>query len=172
MSENMMMEDSIPSVRASLDTSANVLQGTFKHYFEVAMDHHAKAATTSNFLLIIMGLIISFVSSDKVIDGTVDLISGVAVFFIGGFGVVWTRKQFERYTFWIQVAHQYQKDLAKIVPELKTEDNYYIYAKMGTAKKYGAFAKIHDLWLWALLHCIVAVIGLGVMVIAALKVMG
>jgi hypothetical protein len=167
MSDNMMMEDSIHSDRASSDTSAQILQGTFKHYFEMAMDHHTKAATTSNFLLIIVGVIISVASSDGGINGTIDIVSGLAVLIIGLFGMVWTRKQLERYTFWQYIAHQYQKDLAMIVPELKTEDVYLTGAEAAASKKYSSLAKIHERWLWASLHGIVAVIGLGLMLLAA-----
>ena len=167
MSENMKLEDKDRSKPVTLDSTANVLQATFKHYFTMAMDHHTKAATTSNFLLIIVGVLISFGSFDKVIGGTVDLIIGGAVFVIGLFGMVWTRKQFERYTFWQHIAHQYQKDLAKIVPELTTEDVYRKDAEDAVSEKYSSLAKIHERRLWAFLHGIVAVIGLGLMALAA-----
>ena len=138
MSDNLEIEKSGQQKQASLDARANILQATFQHYFGMAMDHHTKAATTSNFLLIIVGVIISFVSFDTVIGGTVALVSGLAVFVIGLFGMVWTRKQFERYTFWQHIAHQYQKDLAKIVPELTAEDVYRKSAEVAAAADDGA----------------------------------
>ena len=167
MSKNIKMEDSVHPERASLDTSANILQGTFKHYFEMAMDHHTKAATTSNFLLIIVGVLIGVVSFDDATHENVNFVIGVAVFVIGLFGMVWTRKQLERYTFWQHIAHQYQKDLAKIVPELKTEDVYCTGTEMAASEKYSSLAKIHERWLWASLHGIVAAIGLVPILLAA-----
>lgn len=161
MSENMMIEENDRSKMVSLDTKANILQATFQHYFGMAMDHHTKAATTSNFLLIIVGAIISFVTFDTAVGGTADLVSGVVVFIIGLFGMVWTRKQLERYTFWQHIAHQYQKDLANIVPELKTEKTYHVGAEAAGSHKYAFLAKIHEHWLWATLHGIVTLIGLG-----------
>jgi hypothetical protein len=124
MSENAKMSDGGNTKQVGPDTRANILQATYQHYFGMAMDHHTKAATTSNFLLIIVGVLISFVSFDTVFGSTVALVCGLAVFVIGLFGVVWTRKQLERYYFWQHIAHQYQKDLAKIVPELTIEDVY------------------------------------------------
>lgn len=166
MSENMKIEDGGNPEQVSPDATANILRGTFQHYFGMAMDHHTKAATTSNFLLIIVGAIISFVTFDTAVGGTADLVSGVAVFIIGLFGMVWTRKQLERYTFWQHIAHQYQKDLAKIVPELTTEGVYRTGAEAAVSKKYKSLAKIHERWLWASLHGIVAIIGFGLVVLA------
>jgi hypothetical protein len=162
MSENLRKSEQIDP-----NTRANILQATFKHYFEMAMDHHTKAATTSNFLLIIVGVLISLVNFDDVNNGSVNLIIGLAVFVVGLFGMMWTRKQLERYCFWQHIAHQYQKDLAKNVPELKTEDVYRTGAEAAASKKYSILAKIHERWLWASLHGIVAAIGLGLMVFAA-----
>lgn len=167
VSEKMELEKSGRRELVNPDAAANVLQATFKHYFEMAMDHHTKAATTSNFLLIIVGAIISFVGFDTVVGGTADLVSGGAVFVIGLFGMVWTRKQFERYTFWQHIARQYQKDLARMVPELKTEDVYCPDAKDAALMKYAFVAQFHERWLWASLHGLVAAIGLGLMVLAA-----
>ena len=167
MSQNGKTQNGENLEQTGTDTSANILLATFQHYFRMAMDHHTKAATTSNFLLIIVGAIISFVSFDKVVGGAADIVSGVAVFIIGLFGMVWTRKQLERYYFWQHIAHQYQKDLAKIVPELTTEDVYRTGAEAAASEKYSFLAKIHERWLWASLHGIVAAIGLGLMVFAA-----
>ena len=167
MSEDLKIENNGRSTPASIEATTNVLQATFKHYFEMAMDHYTKAATTSNFLLIIVGVIISFVGFDTAVNGTADLVSGAAVFVIGLFGIVWTRKQFERYTFWQHIAHQYQRELAKIVPQLITEDVYRAGAEVAAAEKYPILTRIHERWLWASLHGIVAAIGLGLMMLAA-----
>jgi hypothetical protein len=167
MSKNLKMGDGKKPERVDLNTRANILQATFQHYFEMAMDHHSKAATTSNFLLIIVGAIISFVSIDASVGGTIDFVSGVVVFVIGLFGMVWTRKQLERYFFWQHIAHQYQNDLAMIVPELKIEKIYRDSAEAAASKEYSSLAKIHERWLWASLHGIVAAIGLGLIMFAA-----
>jgi hypothetical protein len=168
MPENFKMQDDGKPEQVGLVTRANILQMTFKHYFEMAMDHHTKAATTSNFLLIIVGAIVSFASVDASIGSTVRFVSGLAVFVIGLFGAVWTWKQHERYYFWQHVAYQYQNELKKIVPEFKTGNEYYDDAKDAAAKIYKPFfAKfIHERWLWASLHGMVAAIGLGLMVLA------
>lgn len=94
MSETMERDSSL-SEHAGVDTSTNVLQATFKHYFEMALDHHTKAATTSNFLLVIVGAILTIISFDQVIGGTIDIVSSLAVFVLGLFGAVWTWKQLE-----------------------------------------------------------------------------
>ncbi len=152
----------------NLEKSADILQATFKHYFEMAMDHHTKAATTSNILLIMVGAIIGLVGLDNKVGGAVTFVGGLAVFVIGLFGAVWAWKQHERYHFWEHIAYEYQKELAKIVPMLKTGEAYYEGAKEATAKEFGAlFAKrILDRYLWVSLHGIVAVIGLGLMTIS------
>jgi len=79
---------------------------------------------------------------------------------------VWTRKQFERYKFWQHIAHQYQRELSKILPGLITEDVYRPGAKAAAAKDFKILSRIHELWLWASLHSIVAIIGLGLMALA------
>ena len=169
MSKNVKMQDGGSQEQVGADTRGSILQATFKHYFTMAMDHHTKAATTSNFLLIIVGAIISFISLDDKIAGTVDLVSGLVVFVIGLFGATWTWKQHERYYFWQNIAYQYQNELKKIVPRLQTGEEYYGDAEDAAAEKYTSlFAKIiHERWLWVSLHGIVAAIGLGLMVLAA-----
>jgi hypothetical protein len=155
--------------QVSLDTRANILQETFKHYFEMAMDHHTKAATTSSLLLIVVGAIIGLVSLDDQINGITDFSSGLAVFVIGLFGASWAWKQHERYYFWQHIAYEYQKELKAIIPRLKTGDEYYQVARDVATKRYGSlFAKrVHERWLWVALHGTVAVLGLGLMILAA-----
>ena len=150
------------------EKSADILQATFKHYFEMAMDHHTKAATTSNILLIIVGAIIGLVGLDNKIGGVVDFVGGLAVFVIGLFGAAWAWKQHERYHFWQHIAYEYQKELTKIVPMLKTGEAYYDGARDAAAEKFGSlFARrIRDRYLWVSLHSIVAVVGLGLMVVS------
>ena len=131
------------------------------------MDHHTKASTTSNFLLIIVGVIISFINFDSIRNNNVALISGLAIMVIGLFGMVWTRKQLERYYFWQHIAHLYQRDLAKIVPKLTTECVYRKFAEEAATDEYSYLAKIHERKLWAFLHGIVAIIGLGIVLLAA-----
>lgn len=168
MSENLKLQDGGLPAQVSLDTKASILQATFQHYFAMAMDHHTKAGTTSNFLLIIVAAIISFVGLES-IDGTADLVSGLAVFVIGLFGAVWSWKQHERYYFWQHVAYEYQAELKEIVPGLKMGCEYYEAAKCVAAEEYTAiFAlKLHERWLWVSLHGIVAALGLGLIVLAA-----
>ena len=145
------------------DKRADILQATFKHYFEMAMDHHTKAATTSNILLIVVGAIIGLASLDNRLGGGVDLIGGLAVFIIGLFGAAWVWKQHERYHFWEHIASKYEEKLTKVVPELETRDTYYKDAEEATAKEFGSLfaTRILDRYLWVSLHGLVAVIGLG-----------
>ena len=95
----------------SVDKSADILQATFKHYFDMAMDHHTKAATTSNMILIIVGAAIGLVGLDNDLGGVVDFVGGATVFIIGLFGTVWAWKQHERYHYWEYIAYEYQKEL-------------------------------------------------------------
>ena len=168
MSENVKMQGSENQEQVDKDTRANILQMTFKHYFEMAMDHHSKAATTSNFLLIIVGAIISFINLDTGIGGTVDVVGGLAVFIIGLFGAAWTWKQHERYSFWQHIAYEYQKELTKIVPNLKTGRDYYEVAENSAVDEYKSFfaRSLHERWLWVTLHGLVAAIGFGLMFLA------
>lgn len=163
--KNQQSENTGP---VSLDKSADILQATFKHYFEMAIDHHTKAATTSHILLIIVGAVIGLVSLDNEVGDVVDLVGGLAVFIIGLFGAVWAWKQHERYHYWQHIAYEYQKELTNIVPMLKTGEAYYDGAQEATAKKFGSlFARtILDRYLWVSLHGLVAVIGLGLMALS------
>jgi len=150
----------------SVDKSGDILQETFKHYFGMAMDHHTKAGTTSNILLIAIGAIIGLV-------GLENIVGGFAVLVIGLFGVVWTWKQHERYHYWQHIAYEYQKELTKIMPELKMAEvggDYDRAAQDDAAKAFGPlFAKrIHDKYLWVSLHAIIAVIGMVLIVVSVL----
>jgi hypothetical protein len=150
--------------RVSPDKRAEILQATFKHYYEMAMDHHTKAATTSNILLIIVGGIIGLIGVDNNLGGIVDLVGGFGVFVIGIFGRVWALKQHERYHFWEHIAYEYQKELAKIVP-MKRGEEYYAGAEDASVKEFGSFiAKtVEDRKLWSFLHSVVAFVGVLLM---------
>lgn len=154
----------------NLEKSADILQGTFKHYYDMAMDHHTKAATVSSILLIIVGAIIGLVGLDKQIGGVVDFVSGFAVTVVGVFGAAWAWKQHERYHYWEHLAYQYQEALTKIVPMLKPAKDYSDGAREAAAKDFGdLFAKrIEDRYLWVSLHVIVVVMGLALMAVSLL----
>jgi hypothetical protein len=154
--------------QVGLDKRADILQATFEHYFKMAMDHLTKATTTSNILLIIVGVIIGLVGLDNKVGGGVDLVGGFGVFVIGIFGAVWALKQHERYHFWQHIAYEYQKELTKIVPMLKTGEDYYAGAGDAAVKEFGSlFARrIQNPYLWVSLHGIVAVTGLGLMAVS------
>jgi hypothetical protein len=170
MPEDEKQQDSKRAEQVSLDTRASILLETFRHFFEMAMDHHTKAAMTSSLLLIIIGAIIGLVGLDNKISGGTDVTSGLAVFVIGLFGASWAWKQHERYYFWQYIAYEYQKELKELIPSLKTGQDYYQGAQQIASKRYGSlFAKkIHERWLWVALHGTIAGLGLGLMVLAAL----
>ena len=73
----------------SLDKRADILQASFEHYYKMAMDHHTKAATTSNLLLIIVGALITLVGHDNNINDIADLVGGLVLSlseFLGQYG--------------------------------------------------------------------------------------
>lgn len=159
-----------------VDTLAPILQATFQHYFGMAMDHHTKAGTTSNYLLIVVGAIITLVTLDNELSGVFDFVSGLAVSVIGFFGIVWVWKQHERYHFWEHIAYEYQKELIKIVPKRKTDEpmlkmgeSYYDAALEATAKEFGPrfVKKVRDRYLYVFLHGLIVVIGFGLMAVSA-----
>ena len=149
-----------------LDKRAEILEKTFKHYYTMAMDHHTKAATTSNILLALVGAIITLSGFQNGLFTAGGVIGGLGVSLIGAFGMVWAWKQHERYYYWYRVADKYQKELAKIVPELKAGSLYEKIAKRETRRVFGKlFAeKIEDRYLWVILHGFILVVGLGLMV--------
>ncbi len=53
MSNSKPIEENAEYV--SVNKRADILQATFEHHYKMAMDHHTKAATTSNILLVIVG---------------------------------------------------------------------------------------------------------------------
>jgi hypothetical protein len=160
-----MPEDDQNKESVTQDKRADILQATFEHYYEMAMDHHTKAGTTSNILLVVVGAIIGLAGLDNSIGGGGNLIGGLAVFVIGVFGAVWVWKQHERYRWWEHIASKYQKELTEIVPGLNTGDTYYEYATVKTKGEFGSlFAKRIDRWLWVSLHLLVACIGVGLIV--------
>ena len=149
----------------NLDKKADILQATFKHYFDMAMDHHTKAGTTSNILLIIVGAIITIIGFEETRE-LADMGGGIGIFIVGFFGAIWVRKQHERYFYWQTIAYEYQKELAKIIPNFKTGEEYYAYADKEADKEGFRFIrKVPDRYLWVFLHCIVAIIGLSVFIL-------
>ena len=152
----------------TVDKRADILQATFEHYYEMAMDHLTKAATTSNILLIIVGAIITLVGFDQKVCGVVDLGGAISVIVIALFGAAWVWKQLERYCHWAYIAYEYQKELTKIVPMLKTGKDYYDDAQKAAVKDFGDFfaKKIEAGSLWVFLHGIIAVIGVGLLAIS------
>jgi hypothetical protein len=160
-----MPEDDKNNESVTLDKRADILQATFEHYFGLAVDHHTKAGTTSNILLIVVGAIIGLAGRDSSIGGGGHLIGGLAVFVIGVFGAVWVWKQHERYRWWEHIASKYQEKLTVIVPGLNPGYTYYEDATEKTKKQFGSlFARKIDRWLWVSLHLLVALIGVGLIV--------
>jgi len=160
-----------PPEYVSVDKSADILQATFKHYFDMAMDHHTKAGTTSSMLLIIVGAIIGFVGFDNMVSGVVDFAGGFAVMIIGVFGTLWAWKQHERYHYWEHIAYEYQKELTRLMPGLKTAETgsaYDLAAQDHTVKLFPRFIarRVKDRYLWVWLHIFIAVIGIVLMVVS------
>jgi len=149
----------------NIDKNADILQATFKHYYDMAMAHNAKAATTSNILLVVVGAIIAIVGYDKVPQNYLHRIGAIAICVIGVFGVVWVRKQQERSHYWESIALQYQTELTKIVPLLKTRDAYEEEAVKTSEKEIGKIftRRILERHLWVTLHIIVVILGLGLL---------
>ena len=152
-----------------LENRAEILQASFEHYYKMAMDHHTKAATTSNLLLIIVGALIALVGHDNKLNDVIDVVGGFGIFIIGVFGAVWVLKQHERYFFWQLIAKEYQKELAKIVPEFITGEIYDEEFASGEAEEeFGWISeKKWDRRLWIIMHSIVAAIGIFIAVFAA-----
>ena len=159
------------SKHVCVDKKADILQATFEHYYKMAMDHHTKAATTSNILLVIVGAILVLVGLDKEIcRSVVDAGSAIAMMLIGLFGAVWAWKQHERYHYWEFIAIEYQKELKKIMPELETGQAYKNGAEAHAEKKFKRFfAKtLKDRYLWVILHFIVIAIGTALLILSLL----
>jgi hypothetical protein len=160
------------NTQVSIDKKADILLSSFEQYYRMAMDHHTKAATTSNILLIIVGAILVLIGLDKEIcRSVVDVGSAIAVMLIGLFGAVWARKQHERYHYWEFIAIEYQKELKKIMPELETRHAYHEGAVAHSSEQCGNFfAKVvKDRYLWVILHLIVFTVGAVLLLFSLLK---
>ena len=171
MSKNSKETQNRNTNHVHLDKRADILQCSFEHYYKMAMDHHTKAATTSNLLLIIVGALIALVGHDNDLSNGIDVVGGFGIFVIGVFGAVWVLKQHERYFFWQLIAKKYQEELAKIVSEFKTGEEYdKEFASAEVKMKFGWISdKKWDRRLWIILHSIVAFIGICIAVYAAWK---
>lgn len=142
------------------EKSADILQGTFTHYYNMAKDHHTKAGTTSSYLLVIVGAIVTLVGFDGNVCGGFDLGCAIGLIVLGLFGMVWAWKQHERYFYWSHIARNYQKELTEIVPMLRPEEAYEDEVQKLSASKFGSFfSKKIDRYLWVFLHFIVVAIG-------------
>jgi|SRR5215212_5285673 len=159
----------------SPDKRADILQATFEHYYKMAMDHHTKAATTSNILLILVAAILTLVGLDKVVcRDVVDVGSAIGVIVIALLGAGWAWKQHERYQYWEYIAYQYQEELTNIVSGLHTGRYYYDAAQEDAAQKFRSFRsffarKLKERYLWPIVFGVIAVIGLGLLAISWIK---
>jgi ABC-type nickel/cobalt efflux system permease component RcnA len=172
MNENDSKQVDGNTKHVCVDKRADILQATFEHYYGMAMDHHTKAATTSNILLGIVGAILVLVGLDKgTCRSVLDVGSAIAVMLIGLFGAVWAWKQHERYHYWQFIADEYQKELKKIMPELETRHAYENGAEAHAKDQFGHFfAKtLKDRYLWVILNLIIIVIGIGLLILSLLK---
>jgi hypothetical protein len=166
----MSEHDPQPPEPVSIEKRADLLQASFEHYYGMAMSHHAKAGTTSNILLVIVGAIIAFIGFDSQLCGIVDLGGAVTVVVVGLFGGLWALKQHERYHYWRHIALEYQAGLRTIVPHFETEAAYAPRARNAARQQFSFFfaTLLRDRHLWFLLHGIVVLIGIGL--VAALLV--
>ncbi|TVL97970.1 MAG: hypothetical protein CV087_21810 [Candidatus Brocadia sp. WS118] len=169
-SNDKKLSEASTTEHVSIEKSADILQATFQHYFNMAMDHNAKAATTTNILLVVVGAIIAIIGHDNEIKGLVDSSGAIAVGVIGIFGVVWVRKQQERYHYWQSIALQYQEELTKIVPLLKPRNAYEKHAENVAAEEVGPILarRIYERHLWVTLHVLVVILGLGLFLISSI----
>ncbi|MDX1415141.1 MAG: hypothetical protein R3293_13170 [Candidatus Promineifilaceae bacterium] len=153
----------------NLDTQANILQGTFSHYYNVALDHHSKATSNTNILLAVLAAILVLVGLDnEVCPDAIDIGSTIGIMVIGLFGFVWTLKQHERYQYWKFIALEYQKEIIDLMPgNLKSPDDYkdlaqrkaekIFFHSLGSIISEEGFLK--DRRLWAILHLGIMLFG-------------
>lgn len=101
-------------------------------------------------------------------QGLVDSYGTIAGCVIDIFGMVWVRKQQERYHYWQSIALHYQEELARIVPLLKTRDAYEKHAESAAAEEMGPILarRIFERHLWVTLHVIVVTLGLGLFLVS------
>lgn len=150
---------------AGVKKTADILQSTFEHHYRMAMDHHTKAGSTSNILLIIIGALVTLLGFDKELCGNFDLGCAIAIIVLGLFGMVWVWKQHERYYYWAHIAKKYQEELTKIAPMLKPEDVYKSDVQKETAKRFlRIFVRHMDPFLWLFMHFFVVIMGAGLVV--------
>ena len=104
---------------------ADILQAYVEQYYRMAMDHHTKAGTVSQILLVIVTAITTLIGFDKHINGDpIDIMGSLMVLVIGGFGMLWAAKQMERYHYWEFIALGYREKLRKLIPELGDKNTY------------------------------------------------
>jgi hypothetical protein len=153
------------------DKRADILQAFCVHYYTMAMDHHTKAATTSNILLLVVGAIITVVGLDKRICGAVDFGGAIGLFLIGLFGVAWVWRQHELYVSWEYIAEEYQEELKKILPMFRTKRDYKYDAEKAVRTEfkipYPRWFK--DRYLWIFPHVLIALSGVFVLLAVVLK---
>ena len=152
----------------SLNKTADILQATFKHYFEMAMDHHTKATTASNIMLILVAAIITILTRARGETYAAYAIFGSIICLIGIFDMAWVWKQHERYHYWEKIAYGYQEELRTIVPLLKPIWYYKKAAEANSAAMFGTLFVFRDRYLHLFLHLIVLIIGIMMVILPRL----
>lgn len=185
----MREENSGPIYDIKDDKKADILQAYVEQYYRMAMDHHTKAATVSQLLLVIVSASITMIGYDGDINGsTLDVMGAVMLLSIGIFGMFWTAKQMERYHYWEFIALKYRDELSKLVPELGDGASYkpiyivnkngrrtvaeHLVNKVNSKKKLPFFIyHIKDKYLWIGIYVFITFVGLGLTIYISVSIL-
>ena len=141
----------------------DALFGMFKQYMDHALHHQQQRSTIANIVIILSGAIIGLVTFDKVICGP-DLVAGIFVAGLGLFGLAWSIKQHERYSYYLNRARRYRDALAVACSIDMAGMNKAADEK--TAKKYGLLYRVRVWPFWSFLYVLVIAVGVLITVYA------
>jgi len=140
----------------------------FQEYAEEARHHEQQRATVTGFFSTLAAGVLTVVGIDKAIS-TADMPAALFLIVIGGFGGVFSAKQYERFFVCMERARQYRLALQGAVPG----SNILELKRKADKKAAERFPRLH-VWrlglFWVVIHALIACFGLLILVLGLMGV--
>ena len=136
----------------------------FQEYSSEARHHEQQRSTVTGFFSALAAGVLSVVGIDKVVT-VADIPAAIFLMFIGGFGCVFSAKQYERAFVCLQRARQFRLALEKEV----SGSNILALKRIADTKASERFPRLH-VWrlglFWVSLHALIATLGFLLLVLS------
>jgi uncharacterized protein YacL len=142
----------------------DILWKNCQEHWQQGRHHELQRSSVANVLIAISGAVIGLVTFDKSIDIS-DAPLTIFLIVIAVFGVVFSAKHYERFSFHIRRAKGYREKINNFFPDANLSEIRVI-ADEKHSEKHPKLKKIHLHYLWFGLYVLIALMG-GILTIIA-----